>query len=509
MFEFSMVPRDSLDTLVNGRNRALDNYEAVHASLLETQRLLDVAHASATTSTTNAYNYHLRHEKADFFRPCHVPGHDAYMKTAQRIVDTDAWSRLMDVLGLDRLMDKQEKDKLRDSLIHNPPPVTLENVLATVERIRGDVHVIFLRGIANAFARLDRRFRSHDGWKLGSRMILTNAIGDYGRWHYGNHHEATLLDVERVFCVLSAPIMDENGETRRHEVGYRSEVVLAVDEAAKTTGSRTGVTVETRFFKVRTYQNGNVHVWFKDDDLLQKVNRALAAYYGEVLGEGDVQEEAQKKADLHNAKTSLAKNFGFFPTPERATATLIEGVRLSPGDRVLEPSAGTGNLALALKRKGADVQCVEVQPELAKQLHGMGFATHTGDFLTYNKMPGEHFDHVVMNPPFNRERDIDHVMHALTFVEGTGSLHAIMSAGTEFRQTKKARAFREYLLRLASNRTTFTKAELDDWQDTLRTLSWKDSRNAKAHVSWEDLPAGSFTESGTNVNTCILRINFR
>lgn len=54
-------------------------------------------------------------------------------------------------------------------------------------------------------------------------------------------------------------------------------------------------------------------------------------------------------------------------------------------------------------------------------------------------------DRVVMNPRFDRERDIDHVMHAFTFLKLDGCLTAIMSAGTEFRETRKSLAFRELM----------------------------------------------------------------
>lgn len=79
-----------------------------------------------------------------------------------------------------------------------------------------------------------------------------------------------------------------------------------------------------------------------------------------------------------------------------------------------------------------------------------------------------------MNPPFDRERDIDHVTHAYKFLRPGGVLVAIMSAGTEWRSTAKSRAFREWAGGLG--------AEL------------------------QDLPEGSFRECGTNVNTCMVRI---
>lgn len=88
--------------------------------------------------------------------------------------------------------------------------------------------------------------------------------------------------------------------------------------------------------------------------------------------------------------------------------------------------------------------------------------------------PSDLYDTVVMNPPFDRERDIDHVTHALSFLKTGGHLVAIMSAGTEFRETRKAIAFRELM----------------------------ESMGAQ----WKELPPGSFAESGTYVNTVMLSV---
>ena len=143
---------------------------------------------------------------------------------------------------------------------------------------------------------------------------------------------------------------------------------------------------------------------------------------------------------------------------------------------MLEPSAGTGNLASLAVDKGAIVDCVEIQPGLADQLRRSGRYRNVAevDFLALQPDPGRLYDCVVMNPPFDRERDIDHVMHALRFLKPGGILTAIMSAGTEFRETRKSIAFRALM--------------------------------EKMNASWRDLPHGSFSEVGTNVNTVILKV---
>ena len=79
-----------------------------------------------------------------------------------------------------------------------------------------------------------------------------------------------------------------------------------------------------------------------------------------------------------------------------------------------------------------------------------------------------------MNPPFDLQRDIDHVHPAFKFLRPGGKLVAIMSAGTEFRENKKAVTFRKLV--------------------------------ATHGGRFRDLPAGSFKDSGTgtNVNTVVL-----
>lgn len=55
------------------------------------------------------------------------------------------------------------------------------------------------------------------------------------------------------------------------------------------------------------------------------------------------------------------------------------------------------------------------------------------------------FDRIVMNPPFERGQDMDHVRHAFDLLKPGGRLVAIMSEGSFGRGDKKATGFREWL----------------------------------------------------------------
>ena len=79
-----------------------------------------------------------------------------------------------------------------------------------------------------------------------------------------------------------------------------------------------------------------------------------------------------------------------------------------------------------------------------------------------------------MNPPFEQQADIAHVTTAFNLLAPSGVLVTIMGMGATFRENKKSVEFRE---------------------------------NMKSHVTCiEHLPNGTFKESGTMVNTIMLRL---
>src|SRR3546814_12675940 len=116
-------------------------------------------------------------------------------------------------------MDAEAREKFRHQLRTDPPEVSVENCLATVESLILDSRNIFLRGIANVFSRLDRRFRTHDAFAIGSKIIFDCAFSEYGSWS-GRHCDEYLRDVERTFHVLDGR---EQPDRYAGTIGERSE----------------------------------------------------------------------------------------------------------------------------------------------------------------------------------------------------------------------------------------------------------------------------------------------
>jgi predicted RNA methylase len=157
-----------------------------------------------------------------------------------------------------------------------------------------------------------------------------------------------------------------------------------------------------------------------------------------------------------------------FETPSDLARRLANEAGLLAGRRILEPSAGTGNLIRAALGAATGADCcqivaVERNVALAQSLidqrnrtvHATerNFRVVCGDFLEIDgpqaltadvpePSPLGLFDAVLMNPPFEKQADIRHVRHALRFLKPGGRLVAIMSAGVTYRQDRVASEFR-------------------------------------------------------------------
>lgn len=492
-----LIPQATVEEIVARRNRAIDLYNEAYEAIVNADAKIKEAHAVANSaapmSKDGRFTYHLEETRKRFYSAVALPDRAFYLSTAKRITDTAIWQHIITVTDLERVMDKKARDDLHKQMMEKEPPrgrpgeiakpedlvggmpeISEANIYATLERFNQDAELIFRRGIVNSFSSLDRRFRSHNGFKIGSRVILDNAFSEYGSWNYRRDQEATIYDIEKTLAIL-----DGKPPTHRY-----AGILQVIDNERGHPFKPLQSEHQGDYFKIRIYKNGNAHLWFTRDDLVKKVNLILADHYGEAIG--DAMTEGCEADPFSAQKTAPAKYFGFHPTPLAAAKALLRDISFYKKDakptRILEPSAGTGNLALFCQDDYDDriVDCVEIQPHLAERLQITGIYGHVynQDFLALSPETTGLYDFVVMNPPFNMDRDIDHVMHAWKFVAPGGELHAIMSAGTEFAETRKAIAFREFA---------------DKYK-----IGWRSI--------FEDLPAGSFSEVGTHVNTVIVRL---
>lgn len=178
------------------------------------------------------------------------------------------------------------------------------------------------------------------------------------------------------------------------------------------------------------------------------------------------------------------ENTQFYPTPRHVARRLIElsGITKTSLDRpiILEPSAGIGNLLDEIPsyiREKAGIYVVETEKSNVDKLIEKGYSVHEMSFEEFYNKHREFkrtITHVIMNPPFSLGRDIHHTLLAYELLAEGGVLTGIISENSLYYNNSDSKMFRE----------------------------WLDKHNAYI----EQLPYGSFKESGTMVDTALIRV---
>lgn len=152
-----------------------------------------------------------------------------------------------------------------------------------------------------------------------------------------------------------------------------------------------------------------------------------------------------KQREVRNRELELSRTKidGYFPTPKNTVNRMIEEADIKPGEKILEPSAGTGHIADNIKDQYADnrLDVVEYNNALNELLSDKGHNVVGNDFL---KQTGE-YDKIIMNPPFEKGQDVDHVMHAYELLKPGGKIVSIMSEHPFFASDKKSVEFKRWL----------------------------------------------------------------
>ena len=286
-------------------------------------------------------------------------------------------------------------------------------------------------------------------------------------------------------------ILESNSNPKRHESARDWN---RIGEESKTTLKRAGI-------------NGK--------------NYGKALREARKLIQGPTPEQVKAK-ELKTLEQSLVgtKIAGFFPTPKDAVDTLLDRADIQEGESVLEPSAGMGNIADVIKERHpkATLFVNELNYTLNNILEKKGYDATQADFMDVPPLPNEDadyyynsvktdlqkrlkiqvpsrsmilqeaeklstkdgrtyrqvieegekqagFDKIVMNPPFEKGQDIDHVRHAYDLLKPNGRLVSIMSVSPFYHSGKKAQAFREWIDEVGAevedmDAGSFNKAEL-------------------------------------------------
>jgi hypothetical protein len=174
-------------------------------------------------------------------------------------------------------------------------------------------------------------------------------------------------------------------------------------------------------------------------------------------------------------KVNLKKEYQFFATPAELAKNLVYLADVKNHHTILEPSAGHGAIIKSIQAV-CSVQidyCELMDINKAILADISGTRCINSDFL--KQIVGQKYDRIIANPPFSKNQDIDHVRHMYSHLKTGGRIVSIMSNSWRKGSQKKQEEFRQ----------------------------WLEDINAEV----EEIEAGAFKESGTNISACIVIID--
>jgi hypothetical protein len=453
-----LIQRTTLEELIGWRGRAIALAEAARVQQLATmQAIKDAVEAAARAAGGHAPF----HKMSDYVEHHHGEP-EKFAANVRRDLDRAMWQHLLRISGIEGLMDETGLRDFQQQLASEPPEIDVGTVQATFQQFKADAYTIFRRGLVNAFRNLDRTYRSHDGFKIGNRMVRSYALSDYGSLY---DSIPALRDVDRIMHLLDGSKIVE---------GWSSPLTIILDRAVRGShsfGIQPG-SVTTEYWHVKWFKNRNMHLHPLRKDLVRRANLMIAEHCGEAVGEGP---DAAGARRYQRAKPYHSTVEDFYPTPAPVVAQMLAAAELQPDHAVLEPSAGDGAIARVIFAKGIVPDCVEIDFERATELRDLlplG-AVINMDFLSMN--PDPEYDRVVMNPPFGKGAGVQHVFHALRFLKPGGRLVAVLGAGLDYREDGPSRELRSLIRQ---------------WNGTIMPL-----------------PAASFSPVGTSVETVLIVVS--
>lgn len=201
-------------------------------------------------------------------------------------LDRKLWREAFDKTGFMRLMDAEAVRAFNRDLDKNTPEFNEDNIRSTFLSAAQDADKMFARGLVNVFLSLrrDLHMNTDEPFKVNRKaglgyMVQIGSVRVIGGWaprlrvSYNERPGAILNDIDRVFKVLDG---------KEHAPRALEHAINAAWESADG-----GQVYEDDYYRIRGFKNGNMHIIFKRDDLLEKANKIIADYYhGKALAKG-------------------------------------------------------------------------------------------------------------------------------------------------------------------------------------------------------------------------------
>jgi len=192
------------------------------------------------------------------------------LEEAIKDLDRNFWRIAFEKTGFMQLLDARSSEKFQKDLQANPPVFNLSNVQSTFLELSLQADQMFNDGIVNVFQRLSNGYKSNDVFKVSEKIVMERMLSMWSAGPCIDHGYSSdqINDIDRVFKTLDG---------QKHEP---RELSIAMNEKFSKYED-----FEDDYFRAKAFKNGNIHLWFKRSDLLDRVNLIIAkSYAGNALG---------------------------------------------------------------------------------------------------------------------------------------------------------------------------------------------------------------------------------
>lgn len=248
--ETALAERQTLAELVAVYQQAEQDIRVGFRLIADAQRALGRAFGASPTDTIPVIGRY--HQRPDFDQV------DDTLLAVQRTV----WQRLIDRMQVRQMMSVAGAKELDRQLEHDElPPITEQAIEAMVTGFRRQAQGMLQDAVDEVFNRLrppGSRHKSNSEFEVPKRVVLERMIAAGWRGklqvHWERHQE--LIAMENVLHSIAG-----KGSVCR---GHHSDLGNAIDQAPSG---------ETDLFRYRVFANGNLHLTFRDLDLLARFNQ--------------------------------------------------------------------------------------------------------------------------------------------------------------------------------------------------------------------------------------------
>ena len=285
----ALVKSVSIENLVNQRAAVLERIRKATDLLLEANTIAAQANVGFPDVCMSAgYSRSIEHRLTGRYRDNDDGA--GFMEAAQLAVDIGGWRYLMDESGIRSLMDARARADWDKQLSEKKvPALTDENIRQTFSALyqaRGDM---FERGVLNVFKSLSWCYKTNRPFAFGKRIVLRglrNSVtgGRPNSFGYLNHRTTDELDdLVRVFSVLEGKPEPDHRDTMWSRISRQEREEFRVGQENE---------LDSEYFHLRWFKNGNGHLTFKRPDLVARMNAILAKHYPGALPQ-DTHEERE------------------------------------------------------------------------------------------------------------------------------------------------------------------------------------------------------------------------